>query len=62
MKKVIVLGLDGLEPTLVERLLQRNELPHFQKLRGTGYYGRLGTTYPAQTPRAAASVETFSPR
>src|ERR1700688_2336346 len=58
MKKVIVLGLDGLEPTIVERLLQRNELPNFQKLRSTGYYGRLGTTYPAQTPVAWSSFVT----
>jgi predicted AlkP superfamily phosphohydrolase/phosphomutase len=58
MKKVIVLGLDGLEPTIVERLLQRNELPHFEKLRSAGHYGRLGTTYPAQTPVAWSSFVT----
>src|SRR5208282_1303122 len=46
-KKVLVVGLDGLEPTIVERLMQRNELPNFAKIRSAGYYGRLGTTYPA---------------
>jgi predicted AlkP superfamily phosphohydrolase/phosphomutase len=58
MKKVIVLGLDGLEPTIVERLLERNELPNLQKIRKAGYYGRLGTTYPAQTPVAWSSFVT----
>src|SRR5579864_4584695 len=58
MKRVIVLGLDGLEPTIVERLLQQNELPNFQKVRNAGYYGRLGTTYPAQTPVAWSSFVT----
>ncbi len=57
-KKVIVVGLDGLEPSIVERLLQRNELPNLQKIRSAGYYGRLGTTYPAQTPVAWSSFVT----
>jgi predicted AlkP superfamily phosphohydrolase/phosphomutase len=57
-KKVIVVGLDGLEPTLVECLLQRNQLPNFAKIRTSGYYGRLRTTYPAQTPVAWSSFVT----
>jgi predicted AlkP superfamily phosphohydrolase/phosphomutase len=57
-KKVIVVGLDGLEPVIVERLLQRNELPNFAKIRSAGHYGRLGTTYPAQTPVAWSSFVT----
>jgi hypothetical protein len=57
-KKVLVVGLDGLEPAIVERLLQQNELPNFAKIRSSGYYGRLGTTYPAQTPVAWSSFVT----
>ena len=57
-KKVIVLGLDGLEPTIVESLLERGELPNFAKLRQAGGYGRLRTTYPAQTPVAWSSFVT----
>lgn len=57
-KKVLVVGLDGLEPAIVERLLQRNELPNFAKIRSAGHYGRLGTTYPAQTPVAWSSFVT----
>ena len=57
-KKVIVVGLDGLEPTIVESMLQRGELPNFAKLREKGSYTRLQTTYPAQTPVAWSSFVT----
>ncbi|HKT68908.1 MAG TPA: alkaline phosphatase family protein, partial [Terriglobales bacterium] len=57
-KKVIVIGLDGLEPAIVERLLQRNELPNLARIREAGAYTRLQTTYPAQTPVAWSSFAT----
>jgi len=57
-KKVIVIGLDGLEPAIVERLLQCNELPNLARIRQTGTYARLQTTYPAQTPVAWSSFAT----
>ena len=58
MKKVIVLGLDGLEPSIVESQLGRGELPNFARLRQLGSYRRLRTTYPAQTPVAWSSFAT----
>jgi predicted AlkP superfamily phosphohydrolase/phosphomutase len=57
-KKVIVIGLDGLEPTIVEAMLGRGELPNLAKIRGMGSYSRLRTTYPAQTPVAWSSFMT----
>jgi len=57
-KKVIVIGLDGLEPTIVEAMLDHGELPHFAKIRAAGAYSRLKTTYPAQTPVAWSSFVT----
>jgi len=56
--KVVVVGLDGLEPAIVETMLRRNELPNFAKVRDRGSYGRLRTTYPAQTPVAWSSFAT----
>jgi predicted AlkP superfamily phosphohydrolase/phosphomutase len=56
--KVVVVGLDGLEPAIVETMLQRNELPNLGKIRDSGSYGRLRTTYPAQTPVAWSSFAT----
>lgn len=58
IRTVIVLGLDGLEPTIVERLLEAGELPHLASLRRQGGYTRVATTYPAQTPVAWSSFAT----
>lgn len=57
-KKVIVIGLDGLEPTIVESMLQRGELPNLIRIRQMGLYSRLKTTFPAQTPVAWSSFAT----
>jgi len=57
-KKVIVIGLDGLEPTIVESMLERGELPNLARIRRSGSYSRLKTTYPAQTPVAWSSFAT----
>ena len=57
-KKVIVIGLDGLEPTIVESMLERGELPNLARIRNSGFYSRLRTTYPAQTPVAWSSFAT----
>jgi predicted AlkP superfamily phosphohydrolase/phosphomutase len=43
-KKVIVIGLDGLEPSVVETMLERGELPNLARIRAAGGYGRLQTT------------------
>ena len=58
MKKAIVLGFDGFEPSLVESLMDEGRLPHFAQVRENGAYGRLKTTYPAQTPVAWSSFAT----
>jgi len=57
-KKAIVIGLDGLEPTIVEAMLERGELPNLARIRRSGSYSRLKTTYPAQTPVAWSSFAT----
>jgi predicted AlkP superfamily phosphohydrolase/phosphomutase len=58
MKKVIVIGLDGFEPKIVERLLRAGELPNLARLREQGGYSRIRTTYPAQTPVAWSTFAT----
>ena len=57
-RKVIVIGLDGLEPGIVEAMLRRAELPNLAKIRNAGCYAHLRTTYPAQTPVAWSSFVT----
>ncbi len=57
-RKAVVIGLDGLEPTIVESMLEVGLLPNMKKLRDAGSYRRLRTTYPAQTPVAWSSFAT----
>jgi predicted AlkP superfamily phosphohydrolase/phosphomutase len=58
MKKVIVIGLDGLEPKVAEPMLAAGELPNLGRLTQQGGYCRLQTTYPAQTPVAWSTFAT----
>ena len=58
MKKVIVIGLDGLEPKIVEAMLAAGELPHLDRLRARGGFSRVATTTPAQTPVAWSTFAT----
>ncbi len=54
-KKVIVIGVDGMDPRLSESMMNDGLLPTFDKLRRLGGYRVLGTTIPPQSPVAWAS-------
>jgi predicted AlkP superfamily phosphohydrolase/phosphomutase len=58
IKKVIVIGLDGLDPGIVARLLEANQLPNLARLREQGGFARVATTRPAQTPVAWSTFAT----
>jgi predicted AlkP superfamily phosphohydrolase/phosphomutase len=58
IKKVIVIGLDGLEPSIVSRLLAAGQLPNLSTLKEKGGFGRVATTRPAQTPVAWSTFAT----
>ncbi len=58
VKRVVILGLDGLEPDLVDRLLEEGALPNLAALRDEGTYRRLGTTWPPLSPVAWSSFST----
>ncbi len=53
--KVIVLGGDGMEPSLVEKWIASGDLPNFARLRASGHHSHLGTTVPAESPVAWSS-------
>jgi predicted AlkP superfamily phosphohydrolase/phosphomutase len=57
-QKVVVIGLDGLDPRIVEQLLARGALPNLSRLAETGGYARVASTYPAQTPVAWSTFAT----
>jgi predicted AlkP superfamily phosphohydrolase/phosphomutase len=56
--RVIVLGLDGFDPRLCNRMMDAGELPNFARLRDTGGFKPLGTSIPPQSPVAWASFIT----
>jgi predicted AlkP superfamily phosphohydrolase/phosphomutase len=58
INKLIILGLDGMEPTLVEKYMAEGELPNFSKVKKQGSYARLQTTTPAISPVAWSSFMT----
>ena len=58
-KKMIVLGLDGLDPVLTRRWMEEGRLPAFSRLLGQGGDFRpLGTSLPPQTPVAWSNFIT----
>src|SRR5208282_5172764 len=58
VKKVIFLGLDGLDPGLTEKWMAEGKLPNFARLKDQGSYRRLRTTWPPLSPVAGS---TFAP-
>jgi predicted AlkP superfamily phosphohydrolase/phosphomutase len=57
-RKVIVLGLDGLDPSILRSLMDLGRLPNFKKLADMGSLQPLGTTMPALSPVAWSSFIT----
>ncbi len=57
-KRVIMLGFDGVEPTIIDEMLKRGELPNLAKVREAGAYTPLATTIPPQSPVAWVSFAT----
>lgn len=55
-KKVIVLGIDGMDPQFLERHWDR--LPNLDRLRRQGEFKRLATTIPPQSPVAWSTFIT----
>lgn len=58
VKRVVILGLDGMDPLLVEKFMAEGKLPHFAELKRQGSYARLATTIPAISPVAWSSFMT----
>lgn len=56
--RVIILGFDGVEPSIVEAMIERGELPNYAKLKQDGTFSRLESTTPPQSPTAWTSFST----
>ncbi|MGH7857933.1 MAG: alkaline phosphatase family protein, partial [Candidatus Binatia bacterium] len=57
-RRVIVIGLDGMDPRLAERWMAEGKLPSFSALAAEGSFRRLATTHPPLSPVAWSSFMT----
>ena len=56
--KVLIIGLDGATPDLVERWVAENKLPYLKQIMQNGVYGKLRSTYPPISPAAWTTFAT----
>jgi len=57
-RRVVVLGADGMDPRIFERLLKEGRMPNMAAVAERGGYARMGTTIPAESPVAWSSFAT----
>ena len=57
-ERMIVLGVDGMDPELLNELLAQGELPHVRRLIDAGGFRVLGTSNPPQSPVAWSNFIT----
>ena len=57
-KKVMVLGIDGMDPHLLEMFLKMGKMPNTQRLIEMGGFSPLVTSIPPQSPVAWANFIT----
>ena len=57
-RRIVILGLDGLDHGLTEKLLAAGKLPNLAKLREQGGFQSLGSTLPPISPVAWSSFQT----
>ncbi len=55
---LFVLGVDGMDPEILDRLMEEGRMPSFARLAREGSYQRLGTSNPPQSPVAWSNFVT----
>lgn len=58
IKRLVILGLDGMEHTLAERFMNEGKMPNLKRLGEQGGFRLLGTTTPPLSPVAWSSFLT----
>ncbi len=58
VRRIVIVGLDGLDPDLTRRFIAEDKMPNFQKLAQQGSFHKLGTSCPALSPVAWSSFMT----
>ncbi|MFP8881399.1 MAG: alkaline phosphatase family protein [Myxococcota bacterium] len=57
-KRVVVLGLDGMDPGLATKFMREGRMPNFQKLADRGVFRPLDTSVPSMSPVAWSTFAT----
>lgn len=57
-KRVVVLGLDGMDPGLLTKFMRDGRMPNFQKLADQGVFRPLDTSVPSMSPVAWSTFAT----
>jgi predicted AlkP superfamily phosphohydrolase/phosphomutase len=55
---VFVLGIDGMDPVILQRMMDDGRMPHFRALASRGGFQPLGTSNPPQSPVAWSNFAT----
>src|ERR1039458_466556 len=55
-RKLIILGIDGLDPDLLTKFMAEGKMPNFARLAQQGSFRRLTTSIPPQSPVAWADL------
>ncbi len=55
-ERVVVVGMDGMDPVVLQRLMDAGRLPNFKCLAAEGDFKPLGTSIPPQSPVAWSNV------
>jgi len=56
--RVLVIGLDGATPVLIDPLLEAGRLPHLARIAGEGVHGTIRSIEPIESPRIWNTVAT----
>ncbi len=56
--RVLMIGIDGLDPGIVSRLMDAGRLPTFSQLRDEGAFGRLRSSEPLLSPLIWTTIAT----
>jgi predicted AlkP superfamily phosphohydrolase/phosphomutase len=57
-QRVLVLGFDGMDPTLARQWMDQGKLPNLKALADEGTFARLQSTQPSESPTAWSSFAT----
>lgn len=57
-QKLIILGIDGMDPQLLRQYMQEGKMPNFAALAKTGSFRELTTSIPPQSPVAWSNLIT----